>query len=329
MLTFSAHIFESIWVADSEDMTTFSSACTKDLLSIHSGFASEESVYTETFSLFEFSYHIPIYLKKLQDFIEKNVNVKKLFGLLFVEQTDARRNRYGRIISLDAPSLSPCKSEHELNPHIRVDERTYLSRSLGSIRRSPCSERILFRKGIELDAFDVDRIWEDIDPFRILTCCQSAISIPELWSCTDPISMTDPCVYIPIECLIGGKGEGPAMVKPEIDTSELEDLDIPNTSTPGIHPSHVADCPRRSIGVSPHYPAEKRPGTIELIDEVELSEGTRDDIGSITDILVVLITRDIEICSFIFVPKGDTIIIRIAIVVSVLQCVLTVSLVGT
>ncbi len=57
VLTFSAHIFESVWITDREDMTPFSSASTENLLSVYSAFSSEESVRTKAFSLFEFRKH--------------------------------------------------------------------------------------------------------------------------------------------------------------------------------------------------------------------------------------------------------------------------------
>ena len=64
VLTFTSDIFVSIEVADGEDVTTLAAACTKDFLSIYCVLASEESVYTESFSLLEFSYHMRLFFMK-------------------------------------------------------------------------------------------------------------------------------------------------------------------------------------------------------------------------------------------------------------------------
>lgn len=57
VLTFSTDIFKSVWVAHSEDVTTFTAASTENLLSVDSRLTREKSVNTETFSFFKFSDH--------------------------------------------------------------------------------------------------------------------------------------------------------------------------------------------------------------------------------------------------------------------------------
>lgn len=72
MFAFTANIFETIEITHSEYVSSLAATCTKHLLSIYCIFTSEESVYTESFSLLEFSYHREYFLwKKLQDCMEK------------------------------------------------------------------------------------------------------------------------------------------------------------------------------------------------------------------------------------------------------------------
>lgn len=81
VLTLSAYIFEAVWVAHSEDVTSLTAARCEDLLSVYSRSASEESVNTETFSFLELSYHIIEVLKIQRDSIKKGGVVKSFFTL--------------------------------------------------------------------------------------------------------------------------------------------------------------------------------------------------------------------------------------------------------
>jgi hypothetical protein len=81
MLTLSAYIFEAVWVAHCEDMTSLAAARCEDLLSVYSRSASEESVNTETFSFLELSDHIIEVLKIQRDSIKKGYIVKSFFTL--------------------------------------------------------------------------------------------------------------------------------------------------------------------------------------------------------------------------------------------------------
>jgi hypothetical protein len=64
MLTLTSDIFVSVEVADCEYMTTLTASSSEDFLSIYGVLASEESVYTESFSLLEFSYHMSLFFMK-------------------------------------------------------------------------------------------------------------------------------------------------------------------------------------------------------------------------------------------------------------------------
>ncbi len=64
MLTLTTNIFETICIAHRENVATLASSCTKNLLSIYCIFSSKESVYTESFSLLEFSYHMRVFFMK-------------------------------------------------------------------------------------------------------------------------------------------------------------------------------------------------------------------------------------------------------------------------
>jgi hypothetical protein len=57
VLTLSAYVFKTVWIAYSEHMTTLTTTSAKYFLSIYCTLASEESVDTKTFSFFEFTEH--------------------------------------------------------------------------------------------------------------------------------------------------------------------------------------------------------------------------------------------------------------------------------
>ena len=203
MFAFSAHIFESIWVADSKNMTSFSSSRTKNFLSINCCLTSEKSVNTETFSLFEFTEHRSRYLKKATGFYRKNEECQRIITLfLNIRKTHACRDRNSWVVSLKGSSFSPSKSEGQFNTNIRIDKGANLIGSLCCIRRTPSTPGILFWVGDEFDTFYIDGIWKYINPFWVTSGCDIAISWWKCWSATYPIKMTDPCIYNSIKVFI-------------------------------------------------------------------------------------------------------------------------------
>jgi hypothetical protein len=60
VLTLSAHVLKTVWIADREDMSTFTATSLKHFLSIYRRLSSEKSVDTETFSFLEFCKHSKI-----------------------------------------------------------------------------------------------------------------------------------------------------------------------------------------------------------------------------------------------------------------------------
>lgn len=77
----SSYIFETIEIAHSENMTTFTTTSSEDFLSIYCILTSEKSVYTESFSFLEFSYHMRLFfMKKASGLYRKRASCQSIFG---------------------------------------------------------------------------------------------------------------------------------------------------------------------------------------------------------------------------------------------------------
>ena len=119
------------------------------------------------------------------------------------------------------------------------------------------------------------------------------------------------------------------MVKTKIKSSKFENLNISYTSASGICTTLNTDGSTWRIWIRPYNPTKEGSSICFFIDEIEFCEGSRENIWSIANILIIFISHYISIK--IFISRSDTkstsIIVSISIVVSILKCILPISLV--
>ena len=120
MFTLSSDIFVSVEVADREYMTTLAATCAEDLLSVYCIFTSEESVYTESFSLLEFSYHMRLFFMKKASGLYRKVWSCQPICLIY------SKSESEMLVAIDivGSSLRSVRLFHQANPISRFI-RTY------------------------------------------------------------------------------------------------------------------------------------------------------------------------------------------------------------
>lgn len=208
MLAFPTHIFISIWVAHCQNVSTFLATSFENFFPIYCWFSSEKSVYTKTFSLFEFCEHIFKSFKKSFGILwKKKILSIFIFGfywspfpevtnqvadswrmrqtffvvhgfvsILKVSQTYTRIDRNCWIVIFQGSSLAPCKAEFQLKTNIGMDKWTYKTSCHGIIACSPRKPRIFLgirRKSYTLHIYSIGK---HIYPLTVLTRCNSGVS---------------------------------------------------------------------------------------------------------------------------------------------------------
>ncbi len=245
--------------------------------------------------------------------------------LLIVTETNGRIYWNEGIISFDHHPFSIRKSQREFNANIWVNKWTNLIWSLESIHCSPCLPWIFFWKCCKANTFHIYCIRKHIDPFTVRSGCEISISIWKKWSSTSPISMTYPCIDFSVKCFIGTWSNTSSVIEPEIDTSESEYLNISDAATSCIYSGKGTSDSYRGIWICAYNPPKKGSSFLNFIYEIEICEGSRENVWSITDIFIVfiIIYKSVPI----FITGNSSISISISIVVEKLKGILTISLV--